>query len=36
MDQWNNTMQTLALVVVAVILALIVAIPLGIWAAKSK
>ena len=36
MDQWNNTMQTLALVVVAVILALILAIPLGIWAAKSK
>ena len=36
MDQWSNTMQTLALVVVAVILALILAIPLGIWAAKSK
>ena len=36
MDQWNNTMQTLSLVVVAVILALILAIPLGIWAAKSK
>ena len=36
MDQWSNTMQTLSLVVVAVILALILAIPLGIWAAKSK
>ena len=36
MDQWNNTMQTLSLVVVAVVLALILAIPLGIWAAKSK
>ena len=36
MDQWNNTMHTLSLVVVAVILALILAIPLGIWAAKSK
>jgi len=36
MDQWNNTMLTLALVVVGVILALNLAIPLGIWAAKSK
>lgn len=35
-DQWDNTMETLALVVVAVFLALILAIPLGILAAKSK
>lgn len=35
-DQWENAMNTLALVLVAVVLALIIAIPLGIWAAKSK
>lgn len=36
LDQWDNSMQTLALVVVAVVLALIIAIPLGILAAKHK
>lgn len=36
MDQWDNTMETLALVLVAVVLALILAIPLGILAARSK
>ncbi len=35
-DQWENAMNTLALVLVAVVLALIIAIPLGIWAANSK
>lgn len=35
-DQWDNAMSTLSLVVVAVVLALILAIPLGIWAAKSN
>ncbi|AFV88601.1 ABC transporter, permease protein [Acidipropionibacterium acidipropionici ATCC 4875] len=33
-DQWENTMSTLALVLVAVVIALIIAIPLGILAAK--
>lgn len=35
-DQWDHAMQTLALVVVAVVLALIIAIPLGIIAAKYE
>jgi len=35
-DQWENAMDTLALTVVAVVIALIIAIPLGIWAAKSQ
>lgn len=34
LDQWDNTMSTLALVIVAVIVALLIAIPLGILAAK--
>ncbi|MGC3020551.1 MULTISPECIES: ABC transporter permease [unclassified Brevibacterium] len=34
LDQWDNTMSTLALVIVAVLVALIIAIPLGILAAK--
>ncbi|SJM50767.1 proline/glycine betaine ABC transporter permease [Gulosibacter sp. 10] len=34
-DQWDNAMRTLSLVLVASILALIIAIPVGIWAAKS-
>lgn len=34
-DQWDNAMATLALTVVAAILALLLAIPLGIWAARS-
>ncbi|WP_291278154.1 proline/glycine betaine ABC transporter permease [Galactobacter sp.] len=33
---WEDAMHTLALVLVATIVALIVAIPLGIWAAKSR
>lgn len=35
LDQWDNAMSSLALVLVAVFLALIIAIPLGILAAKS-
>ena len=34
LDQWDNTMSTLALVLVAVIVALVISIPLGILAAK--
>lgn len=34
-DQWDNAMETLALTVVAALIALVIAIPLGIWAARS-
>ena len=34
-DQWENAMSTLALVIVAAFWALLIALPLGIWAAKS-
>lgn len=34
MDQWHNAMETLALVVVATLVALVVAVPLGIAAAR--
>ena len=34
-DQWDNAMVTLALTVVAACFALLIAIPLGIWAARS-
>ncbi|MGO1543070.1 MAG: ABC transporter permease [Gulosibacter sp.] len=34
--QWDNAMRTLSLVLVASILALVIAIPTGIWAAKSE
>ncbi|MGO1948503.1 MAG: ABC transporter permease [Mycobacteriaceae bacterium] len=34
-NQWDNTMDTLAMVFVAVLLAVIIAVPLGVWAAKS-
>ncbi|PPG31801.1 proline/glycine betaine ABC transporter permease [Pseudoclavibacter sp. RFBB5] len=34
-DQWENAMTTLALVLVASLLAILFSIPLGIWAAKS-
>jgi ABC-type proline/glycine betaine transport system permease subunit len=33
--QWENAMLTLALTVVAVLIATVIAIPLGIWAARS-
>ncbi|MCW4466252.1 ABC transporter permease subunit [Glutamicibacter sp. MNS18] len=35
MNQWTNAMVTLALVLVATFWALLIALPLGIWAAKS-
>ncbi|WP_199433007.1 ABC transporter permease [Qaidamihabitans albus] len=35
-DQWENAMQTLALVTIAVVVATIVAIPIGIVAARSR
>ncbi len=35
MDQWDAAMQTLALVLVSTVVAVLVAIPLGIWAASS-
>lgn len=34
--QWNNTMQTLALTLVSVVIAILIAVPLGIWAARSQ
>lgn len=34
-DQWDNAMDTLALVLLSAVLALVVAIPLGIWAARN-
>ncbi|MBD8063076.1 ABC transporter permease [Oceanitalea stevensii] len=36
MDQWDNAMATVALVVVASLIATVIAIPLGIWAARSS
>ncbi|MGO2053222.1 glycine/betaine ABC transporter permease [Arthrobacter sp. MYb224] len=36
MDQWDNAMITLALVLVATFWALLISLPLGIWAAKSQ
>ena len=36
MNQWENAMETLALVIVATATALIIAIPLGIWAARNR
>jgi glycine betaine/proline transport system substrate-binding protein len=35
-DQWDNAMDTLALVLVAAIIAIVIAIPLGILAARSQ
>ena len=35
-DQWDNAMATLALVVLASVVAIILAVPLGIWAARSN
>jgi len=35
-NQWSNAMSTLALVAIATLIAVIFAIPLGIWAAKSQ
>ncbi|MET9831910.1 ABC transporter permease/substrate binding protein [Streptomyces sp. NPDC006385] len=36
LDLWDRAMSTLALVLVATAIALVVSIPLGIWAARSK
>lgn len=34
-DQWDNAMQTLSLTLVSALIAIVIAIPLGIWAARS-
>jgi glycine betaine/proline transport system substrate-binding protein len=36
LDLWDQAMSTLSLVLVATVIALVVSIPLGIWAARSK
>jgi len=36
MQQWSAAMQTLALVLVASVIAILIAIPLGIWAARKR
>jgi ABC-type proline/glycine betaine transport system permease subunit len=36
MNQWGNAMDTLALTLVAAFLALVISIPIGIWAARSR
>ncbi|MEV5844508.1 ABC transporter permease/substrate binding protein [Streptomyces sp. NPDC051985] len=36
LDLWDRAMSTLALVLVATVIALVVSVPLGIWAARSK
>jgi glycine betaine/proline transport system permease protein len=34
-DQWENAMKTLSLVLLASLIALVIAVPIGIWAARS-
>ncbi|BDZ42889.1 hypothetical protein GCM10025865_21880 [Paraoerskovia sediminicola] len=34
-DQWDNAMETLSLVIVSTVIALLIGIPLGIWAARN-
>ncbi|MFJ9738785.1 ABC transporter permease/substrate binding protein [Streptomyces sp. NPDC101166] len=36
LDLWEEAMSTLSLVLVATVIALVVSVPLGIWAARSK
>jgi ABC-type proline/glycine betaine transport system permease subunit len=36
MEQWEASMQTLALVLVSTVVAVVIAIPLGVWAARSR
>ncbi|MFI6249514.1 ABC transporter permease/substrate binding protein [Streptomyces sp. NPDC051016] len=36
LDLWDRAMSTLALVLVATVIALVVSVPLGVWAARSK
>ncbi|MDJ0316785.1 MULTISPECIES: ABC transporter permease [Arthrobacter] len=35
-NQWQNAMDSLALVVIATVVAIVISIPLGIWAARSN
>ena len=35
LNQWENTMHSLALVVIATVVAVVISVPLGIWAASS-
>lgn len=35
MNQWDNSMATLSLVLVATLVALVIGVPIGIWAARS-
>jgi glycine betaine/proline transport system substrate-binding protein len=35
-QQWDNAMQTLSLVLVATVITIVLAVPLGIWAARSR
>ena len=35
-DQWDNAMDTLALTLVAAVIAVVISIPVGIWAARSS
>ncbi|GGY76405.1 hypothetical protein GCM10010300_20250 [Streptomyces olivaceoviridis] len=36
LDLWDRAMSTLALVLVATVIALVISVPLGIWAARSR
>ncbi|GEC04494.1 hypothetical protein SSP24_21490 [Streptomyces spinoverrucosus] len=36
LDLWDRAMSTLSLVIVATVIALVISVPLGIWAARSK
>jgi glycine betaine/proline transport system substrate-binding protein len=36
LDLWDRAMSTLALVLVATVIALVISLPLGVWAARSK
>ncbi|MGW4567948.1 ABC transporter permease/substrate binding protein [Streptomyces sp. NPDC004561] len=36
LDLWDRAMSTLALVLVATLIALVISLPLGVWAARSK
>ncbi|MEO6530170.1 MAG: proline/glycine betaine ABC transporter permease [Specibacter sp.] len=35
-DQWSNAMDSLALVIIATVVAVVISVPLGIWAASSN
>lgn len=36
MDQWDGAMQTLSLVLISAAIAIVLAVPIGVWAAKSQ